>query len=66
MNVLVLGAGIIGVSTAWHLLELGHAVTVVDRQPGAEDEDVHAPSVGRRGPEDEADLNFQRNHQFRL
>jgi D-amino-acid dehydrogenase len=35
MNVLVLGAGIIGVSTAWHLLERGHAVTVVDRQPAA-------------------------------
>jgi len=35
MNVLVLGAGIIGVSTAWHLLERGHTVTVVDRQPAA-------------------------------
>lgn len=32
MNVLVLGAGIIGTSTAWHLLQRGHAVTVVDRQ----------------------------------
>jgi D-amino-acid dehydrogenase len=35
MRVLVLGAGIIGVSTAWHLLNEGHEVTVVDRQPDA-------------------------------
>ena len=35
MKVIVLGAGIIGVSTAWHLLQQGHDVTVVDRQPDA-------------------------------
>ena len=35
MKVVVLGAGIIGISTAWHLLERGHEVTVVDRQSGA-------------------------------
>jgi D-amino-acid dehydrogenase len=35
MKVVVLGAGIIGVSTAWHLLQRGHGVTLVDRQPDA-------------------------------
>ncbi|SFE48735.1 D-amino acid dehydrogenase [Paracidovorax wautersii] len=35
MKTIVLGAGIIGISTAWHLLEQGHEVTVVDRQPDA-------------------------------
>lgn len=35
MKVVILGAGIIGISTAWHLLEQGHEVTVVDRQPDA-------------------------------
>jgi len=35
MKTLVLGAGIIGISTAWHLSERGHEVIVVDRQPDA-------------------------------
>lgn len=35
MKVIVLGAGIIGVSTAWHLLQQGHQVTVIDRQADA-------------------------------
>jgi D-amino-acid dehydrogenase len=35
MKVIVLGAGIIGVATAWYLLEEGHDVTVVERHPGA-------------------------------
>ncbi|MDN3919341.1 D-amino acid dehydrogenase [Roseateles violae] len=35
MKVVVLGAGIIGISTAWYLLEQGHEVIVVDRQADA-------------------------------
>ena len=35
MRVIVLGAGVIGVSTAWHLLQRGHEVTLVDRQADA-------------------------------
>lgn len=34
MKVLVLGAGVIGVTTAWYLARSGHSVVVVDRQPG--------------------------------
>ena len=34
MKILVLGAGIMGTCTAWHLLERGHEVTVVERQGG--------------------------------
>lgn len=35
MKILVLGAGVIGTSTAWYLAARGHEVVVVDRRPGA-------------------------------
>ena len=36
-DILVLGAGMVGVCTAWHLLQRGHRVTLVDRNaPGRE------------------------------
>jgi D-amino-acid dehydrogenase len=35
MRVLVLGSGVIGVTSAWYLVRAGHEVTVIDRQPGA-------------------------------
>jgi D-amino-acid dehydrogenase len=38
VKVVVMGAGIIGISTAWYLLEQGHEVTVVDRQADAAQE----------------------------
>jgi len=34
MRVLVLGSGVIGVTTAFYLAKAGHDVTVLDRQPG--------------------------------
>ena len=42
MRVIVLGAGIIGTSTAWHLMRRGHEVTLVDRQPQAARETSYA------------------------
>src|SRR5690606_7110932 len=36
-NIVVLGAGMVGVSVAWHLIRRGHRVTLVDRrEPGRE------------------------------
>jgi D-amino-acid dehydrogenase len=35
LKVIVLGAGVIGVTSAWFLREAGHDVTVIERQPGA-------------------------------
>lgn len=35
MKVVVLGAGVVGTTSAWYLARAGHEVTVVDRQPDA-------------------------------
>jgi hypothetical protein len=35
MRLLVLGAGVVGVTAAWYLSQDGHEVTVLDRHPGA-------------------------------
>ena len=35
MKVVVMGAGIVGVASAWYLAKQGHEVIVIDRQPGA-------------------------------
>ncbi len=33
MRIVILGAGVIGVTSAWYLAKAGHDVTVIDRQP---------------------------------
>ena len=35
MKIIVLGAGVVGTTSAWYLNAAGHDVTVVERQPGA-------------------------------
>ena len=43
MRVLVLGAGVVGVTAAWYLANDGHEVTVIDRQP------FNGPTIVRMG-----------------
>ncbi len=38
MRILVLGAGVVGTTSAWYLAQAGHQVTVLDRQPVAGNE----------------------------
>ena len=45
MKILVLGAGVVGISTAYYLTRAGHEVDVVERHPGAAME----PSFGNAG-----------------
>jgi D-amino-acid dehydrogenase len=42
MKVIVLGGGVVGVTTAYFLLQDGHEVTLVERQPGVARECSHA------------------------
>ncbi len=35
MKIIILGAGVVGTTSAWYLQQAGHEVTVIDRQPGA-------------------------------
>ena len=42
MKVIVLGGGVVGVTTAFYLLQDGHEVTLVERQPGVARECSHA------------------------
>mgnify|MGYP003597491198 CR=1 FL=1 len=49
MRVLVLGAGVIGTTTAWYLAQHGARVTVLERQPGAALETSYA-NAGQVSP----------------
>ena len=53
MHILVLGAGVVGITTAWYLQKQGHQVTVVDRQ------NQNDPSYRDMAPEFEGSIAFQ-------
>jgi D-amino-acid dehydrogenase len=42
MKVIVLGAGVVGLTSAWYLAQAGHQVTVVDRQSQSAEETSYA------------------------
>ena len=58
MKTIVLGAGIIGISTAWHLLERGHEVVILFETAAALQDFLRfgliLPEVGRGGARREA------------
>ena len=49
MKVLILGSGVIGVTSAWYLAKSGHDVTVIDRQPTVANETSFA-NAGQISP----------------
>lgn len=51
-EIIVLGAGMVGVSTAWHLARRGHTVTLIDRrEPGRETSFGNAGIIQREAVE---------------
>ena len=72
MKTIILGAGIIGISTAWHLRARGHDVIVIDRQAEAAQETSFAnagqisvsycePWANREAPLKARSLHWPRN-----
>ena len=49
MKVLILGSGVVGVTSAWYLAQAGHEVTVVDRSSGPAEE-TSAGNAGQISP----------------
>lgn len=49
MKVLILGSGVVGVTSAWYLAKAGHEVTVIDRQADAAEE-TSAGNAGQISP----------------
>src|SRR5690554_6134978 len=47
MHVVVIGGGVVGVTTAWELCRRGHQVTVLERHDGAGDETSKANAAQR-------------------
>lgn len=49
MNIVIIGSGVAGVTTAWYLMKAGHQVTVLDRQASAAEE-TSAANAGQVSP----------------
>ena len=49
MRIVVLGSGVVGVTSAWYLSQAGHEVTVIDREPGPAQE-TSAGNAGQISP----------------
>lgn len=49
MKIIVIGSGVIGVTTAWYLNKAGHEVTIIERHPDAAEE-TSAGNAGQVSP----------------